>query len=437
MSVQSQLPRLLRFGMFEIDTPAGELRKNGVKLKLQEQPFQVLRMLVEHPGEVITREELRGKLWPGDTFVDFDHGVNAAVKRLRDALGDDPDNPRFIETLARRGYRFIAPVEKLDDGGHFMQRISRHGDTASTDRSEELKDSARLKRRIGIGVAAVCLGATVMAAKFWLGSPLKALQDRDSSHLTVGQPNIDHDVVAPAALRLFWSGFISREKEPLVIFSNAKFVGRPEISLHYYDAKKDGKDALIFDHYTGVGETIAVHELDRVFNLMHREIRVKRGSLLELDDAKNNDLIFIGSPLENLSLLEIPGTQEFVFHRIDSGPRKGDPGLVNVHPQPGEPKEFLSSPLVGDGLKEDYGVIALLRGLDSDHSVLILAGNTTMSTQAAVEYVCHPNSINTLLRRISGSENGNLKPFEAVIHVKVSRGVPISSELVALRSGTS
>ena len=275
-----------------------------------------------------------------------------------------------------------------------------------------------------------------MAAKFWLGSPLKALQVRETSLLTLGQPNIDHDVVAPAALRLFWSGFISRQKEPLVIFSNAKFVGRPEISLHYYDPKKDGKDALIFDHYTGVGETIAVHELDRVFNLMHREIRVKRGSLLELDDAKNNDLIFIGSPLENLSLLEIPGTQEFVFHRIDSGPRKGDPGLVNVHPQSGEPKEFLSSPH-GDGLTEDYGVIALLHGLDSDHSVLILAGNTTMSTQAVVEYVCHPNSINTLLHRIPDSENGHLKPFEAVIHVKVSRGVPISSELVALRSGTS
>jgi hypothetical protein len=151
---------------------------------------------------------------------------------------------------------------------------------------------------------------------------------------------------------------------------------------------------------------------------MHRVIRVKRGSPLGLDDAKVNNLIFVGSLLENLSLLEIPGTQEFLFRRIDSGPRKGDPGLVSLHPQPGEPTEFHSSPLVGDDLKEDYGVIALLRGLDSDHSVLILAGNTTMSTQAAVEF-CHPNSIDMLLRRMSGSANGHLKPFEAVIHVKV------------------
>ncbi len=111
MPPQSQLPRVVRFGTFEVAVPAGELRKNGLKLKLQEQPFQVLCMLLEHPGEVVTREELRGKLWPGDTFGDFDHGLNAAVKRLRDALGDDPDNPRFVETLARRGYRFIAPVD--------------------------------------------------------------------------------------------------------------------------------------------------------------------------------------------------------------------------------------------------------------------------------------------------------------------------------------
>ena len=110
MPPQSQLPRVVRFGTFEVDVPAGELRKNGLKLKLQEQPFQVLCMLLEHPGEVVTREELRGKLWPGDTFGDFDHGLNAAVKRLRDALGDDPDNPHFVETLARRGYRFIGNI---------------------------------------------------------------------------------------------------------------------------------------------------------------------------------------------------------------------------------------------------------------------------------------------------------------------------------------
>jgi Tol biopolymer transport system component/DNA-binding winged helix-turn-helix (wHTH) protein len=101
----------IRFGLFELDTRTRELRKSGHRIRLQFQPFQLLVMLLESPGETITREALRSRLWPIDTFVDFDHGLNAAIKRLRDALGDSAENPRFVETLARRGYRFIAPVE--------------------------------------------------------------------------------------------------------------------------------------------------------------------------------------------------------------------------------------------------------------------------------------------------------------------------------------
>jgi TolB-like protein/DNA-binding winged helix-turn-helix (wHTH) protein/Tfp pilus assembly protein PilF len=99
--------RTVRFGLFEVDLRAGELRKNGVKIKLQEQPFRILVSLLRQPGEVVTREELSRELWPSDTFVDFDHSLNAAVKRLRDALDDSAENPRFIETLPRHGYRFV------------------------------------------------------------------------------------------------------------------------------------------------------------------------------------------------------------------------------------------------------------------------------------------------------------------------------------------
>jgi len=102
--------RSVRFGTFEVDLRAGELRRNGSKVKLQEQPFQILTLLLARPGEVVTREELQKKLWPADIFVDFDHSLNAAIRRLRDALGDSAENPRFVETVARRGYRFIAPV---------------------------------------------------------------------------------------------------------------------------------------------------------------------------------------------------------------------------------------------------------------------------------------------------------------------------------------
>jgi serine/threonine protein kinase/DNA-binding winged helix-turn-helix (wHTH) protein/tetratricopeptide (TPR) repeat protein len=103
--------RIARFGTFELDLRAGELRKHGLRIRLPEQSFQILAMLLEHPGELVTREEIQAKLWPHDTIVEFDHSINTAIKRLRDALGDAADNPRFVETLARRGYRFIAPVE--------------------------------------------------------------------------------------------------------------------------------------------------------------------------------------------------------------------------------------------------------------------------------------------------------------------------------------
>jgi DNA-binding winged helix-turn-helix (wHTH) protein len=101
----------LRFGVFAVDLKEGELRKDGERIKVQEQPFQVLGVLLRHPNQIVTREQLRSAIWSADTFVDFDNGLNTAINKLREALGDSSDNPRFIETVPRRGYRFIVPVE--------------------------------------------------------------------------------------------------------------------------------------------------------------------------------------------------------------------------------------------------------------------------------------------------------------------------------------
>jgi DNA-binding winged helix-turn-helix (wHTH) protein len=101
---------VIRFGVYELDLRAEELSKNGTKIRLRGQPFQVLVMLLERPGEIVTREELRAKLWPDGTFVDFDHGLNTAINKIREVLGDSAENPRFVETLPRRGYRFIGTV---------------------------------------------------------------------------------------------------------------------------------------------------------------------------------------------------------------------------------------------------------------------------------------------------------------------------------------
>jgi TolB-like protein/DNA-binding winged helix-turn-helix (wHTH) protein/Tfp pilus assembly protein PilF len=116
MALEARSSAILRFGVFEADVRSGELRKQGVRIKLQEQPFHILTVLLQRPGEMVTREELRNQNWPPDTFVDFDNSLNTAINKLRDALGDSADNPRFIETLPRRGYRFIAPVAGLGTG---------------------------------------------------------------------------------------------------------------------------------------------------------------------------------------------------------------------------------------------------------------------------------------------------------------------------------
>jgi DNA-binding winged helix-turn-helix (wHTH) protein len=154
--------RLVRFGVFEIDLRSGDLRKGGTRLNLPEQPLQVLTALLERPGDLVTRDELRQRLWPGDTFVDFEHGLNAAVRRLRDTLGDSADVPRFVETVPRRGYRFVAPVAR--DSGAPADNSQTVSNVVP---SPPLVDPQPHRRRWWIGggvMTAVC----VMALAAWL-----------------------------------------------------------------------------------------------------------------------------------------------------------------------------------------------------------------------------------------------------------------------------
>ena len=154
----SQLPALVRFDVFEIDLQAGELRKDGRKVKVQEQPFRVLSLLLQRPGQVVTREELREQLWPADTFVDFDHGLNSAVARLREALRDSADKPRFIETIAKRGYRFIAPLEASSPP---EAEPSADAEDRSHNRIDR-RNPAKLRLFASLGLAAVCVSVAAL-----------------------------------------------------------------------------------------------------------------------------------------------------------------------------------------------------------------------------------------------------------------------------------
>lgn len=273
--------------------------------------------------------------------------------------------------------------------------------------------------------------AAVILLSVVLSAVVAVATDRFLSRRTAEARIGTDNVITPTVLRVFWKGFLTSSQEPWIIFSNAPFVGRPDSGMRYYNSARDGQ-AHTLDHYTGVGEVLAVHALDNIFAKLQQPIRVKRGSLFSLDDAKNNDLIFIGSPSENLTLLEIPSTKEFIFRKISSGSHTGEVEIINVHPESGEPRSYLATPS-DETLAEDYAVVALVKGLNPSRSELILAGTTTIGTQAAVEYVCQPDSLEQLLLRLSVSNSGELRPFEAVIHVKVTRGVPVGSELVALR----
>ena len=161
-------PRLVRFGTFEVDLQARELRRNGVKVKLQDQPFQVLVALLDRPAEIVTRKELRRQLWPDDTFVDFENSLNAAVNRLREALNDSADNPRFVETIPRHGYRFIAPVRTVDGAplGHEAAAAAAPAEAAG----QEATSSSRVprwRRRIALfALAAAAVLATLIGADF-------------------------------------------------------------------------------------------------------------------------------------------------------------------------------------------------------------------------------------------------------------------------------
>jgi len=194
MSLATPPREILRFSTFEVDVRAGELRKQGVRIKLQEQPFHVLTVLLQRPGEVVTREELRNQNWSADTFVDFDNSFNTAINKLREALGDSADNPRFIETLPRRGYRFIAPVSSKYQKG---QTIS----------------SARWKLLVSMAIVVV-VAVAVIAGSIWRVRQSRRLTEKDTIVLadfanSTGDPVFDDTLKQGLRVRLEQSPFLN------------------------------------------------------------------------------------------------------------------------------------------------------------------------------------------------------------------------------------
>jgi hypothetical protein len=375
---------------------------------------------LDHPGVSLKEYQIATEVF--GRRPDFDPQLDSTIRvqagRLRGKLAEyyaseGAEDPIIVElpkgTYVLQFHRRSLGESKAHPGGA----------------DGRLREASRATKTSANGISTIVTLCVLLVASIaviaWLLASRKSIETVQTS----GSES------ATAEFRELWKPFVTGPEDPWLIFSNAAFVGRPETGMRYFDSARDSTRP-VWDHYTGVGEVLAVHELDQVFGMLHRRIRVKRGSLFSLDDVKNNDLIFLGSPSENLTLTEIPSTREFVFQRLSDGPRKGDLGIINVHPQAKETKVFLASPSTSP-LSEDYAVIALTPGMDPAHSVMIFAGTTTFGTQAAVEYVCRRDSLRDLLSRLSASKTGELNPFEALLRVKITRGVPVETELLTVR----
>jgi len=250
-------PRQQRFGLYELDLDARELRKSGIRIKLQEQPFQILAMLLERPGEIVTRDELQKRLWPADTFVDFDLSLNSAVKKLRQALNDDSDNPRFIETLYRRGYRFIGPVTEIE-----RFAVSLYDPAAARLMSVPVPIATAQPKRANwklIALGSLFLLAAA-AAVLWLSSPgqVRVLGYRQITH--DGQ---DKSVIAPDGERLYFLEFENDQFKIAQVSANGgetSFLSIPFSNAHLAGISPDGSDLLVA-HLKGEGATRALWSL--------------------------------------------------------------------------------------------------------------------------------------------------------------------------------
>jgi hypothetical protein len=226
----------------------------------------------------------------------------------------------------------------------------------------------------------------------------------------------------PRPLKQLWSPFFAGEP-PLVIYSNAVFIGDSKNGMRYATEGSDEHSTNVVDNYTGIGELVSVQELTKLFDSQHAAFLLKRSPLVTWDEARSRNLIFIGSAAENGSLKLLPSMQDFTLTATADAA-----GVVNHHPRPGEPPLYLRPE---HPLTKDYAVFALLPGIQPDHKMFVFSGLTTLGTQAAVEYALAPNTAAELMRQ--ATIDNKLHNFEALLEVNIRGGVPLQPRLLSIR----
>ena len=275
----------------------------------------------------------------------------------------------------------------------------------------------------GALTALVVLAALTMGSLFSI-SRQKRISSAVRSGSVASQPQ--------SSLERFWGPFLHGPQEPFVVFKNASFVGDAQTGMRRFNPARDNPSQLV-EHYTGIGEVMGVLELDQVFHRFGSQFRVKRAGLFTVDDARDNNLIFVGSPGKNLSPAEIPGTQEFTLRKLANGPYKLKRAVIDNHPRSAATAVYAAD--VGTHpVKVEFAIVALVRGLDPNHWTLFLEGTSTVATQAAVDFVSNESSVSALMDHLHVSSSAGLKPFEGLLRVKTANDVPVETQLIDLRT---
>ncbi len=364
-----------------------------------------------------------------------DSGVRVQAGRLRGKLQ---------EYYAKEGRedRVIVDLPK----GHYTPVFTYVGDAheaAATHAVDDARSKIPTRFANALKWVLVLLAAILVLILGFLAlsyrSELRRLRELSSS------PN-GTEAAEAAGLRSLWNDFCRSPEPVLITFSNTLFQGTAESGMKLLkpldspltrNALAPGENPpVVTEHYTGVGEVMGVYFLCNLFSKLGQSFRVKRSLLLNWDDLKTENLIFLGSPAENFLLRELPQEQEFVFRMVKQGVPKEIFGIVNLKPRAGEQNHYLAKQ---EGpsrsqISEDFALISVLRGLDAKRRLMILAGLTTFGTQAAAEYVTKPEYIKDLLARLSASrsENPSALPssYQVLLRVKVNGGVPVQTSYV-------